>query len=96
MKICPSGALSQVEDLAVVQVKEEACLGCRMCTMACPFGQIIVGPHGKAEKCDLCQGEPICVEFCPSGALSYKEREEVRREKGISVGQKLKESLSGW
>jgi Fe-S-cluster-containing hydrogenase component 2 len=63
--------------------------------MACPFGQIIVGPRGKAEKCDLCLGEPTCVEFCPSGALTYREMEKTRGEKGIYLAQKLKESFPG-
>ncbi len=27
----------------------------------------------KPVKCDLCNGEPQCVKFCPSEALKYEE-----------------------
>jgi Fe-S-cluster-containing hydrogenase component 2 len=26
-------------------------------------------------KCDLCGGNPLCVKFCPEGALSFVKRE---------------------
>ena len=39
-------------------------LGCQMCMLACPFGNIEVGSDGQAEKCDLCDGDPQCVKFC--------------------------------
>ena len=27
---------------------------------------------GRVLKCDLCDGDPICVKVCPTGALNYE------------------------
>ena len=79
LRICPSGAISRtiIEDVhaAVVKVDEEKCVGCRMCMLACPFGNIEVGSSGHAEKCDLCDGDPQCVKFCARGALHFVDSE---------------------
>ena len=34
----------------------------------------------KATKCFLCQGNPKCVEACPSGALRYVPWRDMTRE----------------
>ena len=36
---------------------------------------------GRAEKCDLCGGDPVCVQFCPRGALRCSETVDVEAEK---------------
>lgn len=36
--VCPNGALFMKE--GVVQCDEEACIGCKTCVMACPFGAV--------------------------------------------------------
>jgi Fe-S-cluster-containing hydrogenase component 2 len=39
---------------------------------ACPFGALTFDVEkGKVIKCDLCNGEPKCAEFCPVGAIKY-------------------------
>ena len=46
--------------------------GCKVCTIACPFGTInYVQETGKVQKCDLCGGEPACAEACPTGAITF-------------------------
>jgi Fe-S-cluster-containing hydrogenase component 2 len=65
----------------VLQVDEGKCVGCRMCVLACPFGNIEVRAPGRAEKCDLCGGDPVCVQFCPRGALRFGETVDVEGEK---------------
>ncbi len=30
-----------------------------------PFDAIQVSPDGKILKCDLCDGDPVCVKYCP-------------------------------
>ena len=65
-RVCPTGAL--VHDGSMVRVREQFCLGCGICVMACPFGaitvadqQIVIGdvpssrPHPVALKCDQCE-----------------------------------------
>lgn len=83
--ICPSGALTKASDVlsgaTVITVSEEKCVGCRMCMLACPYGNIVVGDKGFAEKCDLCEGDPQCVKFCARGALKFVEAGASIRER---------------
>ena len=62
-KVCPTGAARQAEDQGTVTIDPQTCIGCKMCSMVCPFGVITVAnstdpnPHtngGVATKCDLC------------------------------------------
>lgn len=70
--VCPTGALYRPESGGVVLMKEERCIGCRMCVVVCPFGSIAIrGDDKVASKCDLCGGDPECVKFCFTGAISY-------------------------
>ena len=62
-------------------IDESRCIGCGVCLRACPLTpemQVIyyktVGRKRLYFKCDLCKDRPrgpVCVEACPSGALSF-------------------------
>ncbi|MDU7587000.1 MAG: 4Fe-4S dicluster domain-containing protein, partial [Acidovorax sp.] len=56
-------------------VSESTCVGCKVCTIACPFGTVnYVADTGKVQKCDLCHDRaegPACVEACPTTAITY-------------------------
>ena len=70
--VCPMHALYRDPQTGAMLIKEEACIGCRMCIIACPFGGSSIHPETiKTIKCDLCLGEPQCVEFCATKALEY-------------------------
>lgn len=63
---CPEKALVQAENTGILMVKDKACKGCDWCIQACPHGGIMLHPDkGIATACDLCNGEPQCVESCP-------------------------------
>jgi carbon-monoxide dehydrogenase iron sulfur subunit len=67
---CPEKALTQSEKTGIIMVKEKKCKGCDWCVQACPHGGISINSEtGIAVACDLCEGEPKCVEFCPEEAL---------------------------
>ena len=54
---------------------EHKCTACGLCEKACHLGMIHVDAASKkAFKCDLCDGEPQCVTYCPQRVLTYKER----------------------
>jgi TPP-dependent indolepyruvate ferredoxin oxidoreductase alpha subunit len=67
---CPKKALRQSLETGVVRVDEDKCNGCGWCIEACEYGAITLHPNKqKVIVCDVCDGEPACVQFCPDGAL---------------------------
>ena len=92
MKACPAGAL-QIEsdpkqDARMVTVDQTRCVGCKMCTLSCPFGCIVVSDN-HAEKCDLCGGNPQCVTVCRTGALQFVDAGMAAAAKKKSVAERL-------
>ena len=79
MPVCPTNAIAVEGSTGARLVIEEACVGCGLCTIACPFGTIFLSMDtGKARKCDLCRGDPACVRVCPTDALQYVEDDRAR------------------
>ena len=84
-EVCPVEAIRLEADTGAYVVEEDRCVGCRLCTMACPLGAIEVHPErNTAYKCDYCGGDPKCAEICLDGALVYASRDKagyrLRRE----------------
>ncbi len=72
MHACPVEAITKNPATGAMEVDEAICVGCKVCTIACPFGTInYVQATGKVAKCDLCGGDPQCVAACPTGAIKY-------------------------
>jgi Fe-S-cluster-containing hydrogenase component 2 len=70
IRACPEKALTQSETSGVIIVDERKCNACDWCIQACPYGGIALHPDKRiVVACDLCGGEPKCVEFCPEEAL---------------------------
>jgi len=70
-EVCPEGAIRETAFGAWI-VDKEKCTGCGLCVDACSYGMIAVdAKEGTAKKCDLCQGSPSCVEYCPMQALTF-------------------------
>ena len=71
MKACPEGALIKDADEGVIRVIEEVCTGCGLCVKDCVISVISLDPETRKPLiCDLCNGKPVCVSWCPTGALS--------------------------
>jgi carbon-monoxide dehydrogenase iron sulfur subunit len=87
---CPREALSQSEETGVIMVDEEMCNGCAWCVEACDFGAIQLHPESRvAFVCDLCEGEPKCVEWCPEEALDFITEDVLAQKARISATKKL-------
>jgi len=94
VKVCPAGALLQGEGL--VRFAKEACIGCRMCMLACPFGVISFDSEARViAKCDTCSGDPECVRFCAYGALDFRESELAAAPKGRDFARRVAEAAKG-
>jgi Fe-S-cluster-containing dehydrogenase component len=69
---CPKGAIRADAKTGARKVDEALCVGCGVCTKACPWAVITVNPTTKkSSKCYLCDGSPECARACPTGALKY-------------------------
>jgi len=90
VKACPEKALSQSEKTGILMVKEKQCKGCDWCVQACEHGGITIhSDTGKAIACDLCEGEPKCVEFCPEEALELISTDEDAEKRFNDALEKL-------
>ncbi|TSA10407.1 MAG: hydrogenase 2 operon protein HybA [Comamonadaceae bacterium] len=74
---CPVSAMIKDAVTGIVSYEPSACVGCRYCVVACPFGipkYQYDSPTGKIGKCELCRHRTkdghysACAEVCPTGA----------------------------
>jgi len=95
IRSCPRKALSRNEADGVILVDHNRCSGCCWCIETCEFGAIISLQDEKTVAiCDLCNGNPKCVEFCPKEALSLKTAEEVGQSTRRKAVKKLLEETA--
>ena len=73
LNVCKRDALFWDEELGVVRVDAEKCNACGLCIKACPQAAIMLDPvSGIVNICDLCNGDPQCVKWCPENVLTYE------------------------
>jgi anaerobic carbon-monoxide dehydrogenase iron sulfur subunit len=95
MKACPVEAISKDIETGLVFVNEAKCIGCRMCTFACPFGTMTYDwVDNKVIKCDFCGGDPQCVRFCDAKAIRFEEKSKSGSIKRKAAAEKIKFALS--
>ena len=76
MNACPVNAIGVDSTTGAKVVSDALCIGCHLCTIACPFGTVFTLPGtDKAAKCNLCAGDPACAAACPTAAIEYVEAE---------------------
>ncbi|MFA5904929.1 MAG: 4Fe-4S dicluster domain-containing protein [Desulfobacula sp.] len=62
-------------DAIDVAIDDQKCIGCGLCVSACPHESIFQSEKKSLPlKCDLCNGQPECVSFCPANALSLARK----------------------
>ncbi len=82
--VCPTGASYKREEDGIVLVNADTCIGCKLCSWACPYGAREYDEDaGVMKKCTLCidriynenipeeKRVPACVSTCPSGARHF-------------------------
>lgn len=82
--VCPTGASYKREEDGIVLVNADTCIGCKLCSWACPYGaREYDADAGIMKKCTLCIDRiynealpqanrvPACVSTCPAGARSF-------------------------
>ena len=84
VSVCPTGASYKRTEDGIVLVDEDKCIGCKLCSWACPYGAREYDPHaGVMKKCTLCidriynetlpenERVPACVATCPASARHF-------------------------
>lgn len=82
--VCPTGASYKRAEDGIVLVNADHCIGCKLCSWACPYGAREYDEDaGVMKKCTLCVDRiynselpadmrvPACVSTCPAGARSF-------------------------
>ena len=82
--VCPTGASYKRASDGIVLVDEDKCIGCKLCSWACPYGARELDYEvGTMKKCTLCVDRiyndnlaeadriPACVAACPTSARHF-------------------------
>lgn len=82
--VCPTGASYKRAEDGIVLVDEDKCIGCKLCSWACPYGaREYSAVDGVMKKCTLCvdriynehldeaERVPACVQACPTRARHF-------------------------
>lgn len=82
--VCPTGASYKRAEDGIVLVDEDKCIGCKLCSWACPYGaREYSEARGTMQKCTLCidriynesfapeDRQPACVLACPTRARHF-------------------------
>lgn len=82
--VCPTGASYKRAEDGIVLVNAEICIGCKLCSWACPYGaREFDEDQGVMRKCTLCidriyntnlpeaERQPACVATCPARARHF-------------------------
>lgn len=89
MKSCPNKAIYRSK-YEILKTDYRTCKGQKVCVKACPYGVRMV-MNGLGSSCDLCEHrltmglKPICIESCPTGALSFEDIDYVLSTRGDGV-----------
>jgi Fe-S-cluster-containing dehydrogenase component len=85
-EVCPADAIKRTGDGVVQTASKPRCIACNNCVLACPFGiPKMNSAMNLMMKCDMCYDrtsvgkKPMCASVCPSGALWFGTREEMRQ-----------------
>jgi carbon-monoxide dehydrogenase iron sulfur subunit len=79
IEACRRKAILKDAETGWVTIDSSRCNSCGLCVAACPFSAIVVTPEKQVLLCDVCGGNPKCVEMCPTGAIQF-----VDRSKGVA------------
>ncbi len=92
VNVCPTGAMHRSASTSgIVEWNAATCIGCRMCTQACPFGNVVWDASSSTiQKCDTCDGSPECAKMCPSAALEWVDDTISTRTRKKAYASKFK------
>lgn len=96
---CPEDAL-KIGEFGQVVASPTICTRCEACVTKCPIGAIELF-NDIIYVCDLCGGNPRCVDACTEGAITFEPNLQPRRSlaeiktrtKGLNPSEKRREYI---
>ena len=90
VRSCPRDALTQSEETGVIMVDDAKCDLCGWCLESCKHGALFLNEDKKTVMiCNLCEGNPQCIEWCPENALSLMTQKEFDKKARKATVNKL-------
>ncbi|MEN9501232.1 MAG: hypothetical protein RI964_517 [Pseudomonadota bacterium] len=93
VSVCPVTAMRRDPKTGIVSYHADACIGCRNCTVGCPYNvpqYQYDKTFGQISKCQMCNQEGVgridkggmtaCSEVCPTGATLFGPRDMLMKE----------------
>jgi len=84
LNVCPVEAIERT-DLGNVVVRQDKCVGTKLCNKACPYGVIRFSEKTRtSHKCTLCNDRihnglgTACSKACPTGSIAFGEIAELK------------------
>lgn len=91
--VCPTGASYKRAEDGIVLVDQDKCMGCNLCSWACPYGaRELDEEQGVMKKCTLCvdriyderlpesERKPACVLSCPTSSRVFGDFDDPNSE----------------
>jgi Fe-S-cluster-containing hydrogenase component 2 len=80
----------------IIKINEQKCNGCELCVKACHEDAIgIVNGKATLLRDDYCDGLGDCLPNCPTGAISFEEREALEyNEAEVKKNMALKKEIN--
>ncbi len=84
VEICPVDARGK-DEYGFVEINRDKCIGCGLCVAVCPYEVPHLDNKKKAVNCWFCLDrvinglQPACAKACPTGAIKYGNRLEMRK-----------------
>jgi Fe-S-cluster-containing dehydrogenase component len=96
--VCPTGASYKRAEDGIVLVDYDKCIGCKLCSWACPYGaREYSDVEGVMKKCTLCvdriydeklpeaDRKPACVMACPTNARLFGDIHDPDSEVSVAI-----------
>ena len=94
VNVCPTGALHRAKGTTLVEYKRAKCIGCRMCTIACPFGNAVYDSVTEVDpQVRHLRRRSGVRAYCPSQALEFVDDNIATRSRKKVVREQIQECI---